>query len=58
MRTSEKKADWIADFLRSTKKNYLVNINLITNLKKFLKTVKQLFLEKISHKDNTVLFDD
>lgn len=58
MRKSEKKADWIADFLRSTKKNYLVNINLITNLKKFLKTVKQLFLEKISHKDNTVLFDD
>ena len=62
-----KQRNYCVNLLRRTKKNYFANINIssITDNKKFWKTVKPLFPDKISHKETislavngTILSDD
>ena len=47
-----KQRNYCINLLRRTKKKYFANINIssITDNKKFWKTVKPLFSDKISHK--------
>ena len=49
----DKHRNYYVNLLRRTKKKYLANINIssITDNKKFSKTVKPLFSDKISHKE-------
>ena len=49
----DKQRNYCVNLLRRTKKKYFVNINIssITDDKKFWKTVKPLFSDKISHKE-------
>ena len=63
----DKQRNYCVNLLRRTKKKYFANINIssITDNKKFWKTVKPLFSDKISHKEtinlavnDTVLSDD
>ena len=63
----DKQRSCCVNLLRRTKKKYFTNINIssITDNKKFWKTVKPLFSDKISHKEtinlavnDTVLSDD
>ena len=63
----DKQRNYCANLLRRTKKKYFANINIssITDNKKFWKTVKPLFSDKISHKEtinlavnDTILSDD
>ena len=63
----DKQRNYCVNLLRRTKKKYFVNINIssITDNKKFWKTVKSLFSDKISRKEtinlavnDTVLSDD
>ena len=56
----DKQNNYCVNILRSTKKNYFANINIssITNNKKFRKTVKPLFSDKISHKEAINLVED
>ena len=62
-----KQTNYCVNVLRRTKKKYSANINIssITDNKKFWKTVKPLFSDKISHKEtinlavnDTILSDD
>ena len=63
----DKQRNYCVNLLRRTKKKYFANINIssITDNKKFWKTVKPLFSDKISHKEtinlavnDTILSDD
>ena len=63
----DKQRNYCVNLLRKTKKKYFANINIssISDNKKFSKTVKPLFSDKISHKEtinlavnDTILSDD
>ena len=63
----DKQRNYCVNLLRRTKKKYFANINIssVTDNKKFWKTVKPLFSDKISHKgtinlavNDTILSDD
>ena len=63
----DKQRNYCVNLLRRTKKKYFANINIssITDNKKFWKTAKPLFSDKISHKEtinlavnDTILSDD
>ena len=56
----DKQRNFCLNFLRRTKKNYFANINIssITDNKKFWKTVKPLFSDKISHKETINLLEN
>ena len=49
----DKQRNYCVNLLRRTKKNYFANINIssIADNMRFWKTVKPLFLDKISHKE-------
>ena len=49
----EKQRNYCVNLLPRTKRHYFANINIssITDKKKFWKTVKSLFSDKISHKE-------